>query len=386
VDREAALAGDDHLWSGGFQFGDWLDPAAPPDNPFQARTDSDLVATAYLARSAEIVARAGDVLGDEETGRHYAALAERVRAAFAAEYVTAGGRILNDAATGYALALQWALLPTAEQRAGAGRRLADLVRTGGFRIATGFVGTPLMADALTAAGEIEVAYRLLLQTGCPSWLYPVTMGATTVWERWDSTLPDGRINPGEMTSFNHYALGAVADWLHRTVAGLAPGAPGYRTMVVRPVPGRALTSAAARHVTPYGEAAVSWTRAQGRFLLRVVVPVGSTATVYPPGEEPVDVGHGTHTFDVADPYTHPVELPGAATVRDVLDAEPIWRRVVDAAVETGTARDEPQVADRLGRYLDAPADQLVDALTAFGFVPGAEALRRRLTELLTELS
>ena len=100
------------------------------------------------------------------------------------------------------------------------------MRTAGFRISTGFVGTPLMTDALTDAGHLDLAYRLLLQTGCPSWLYAVTMGATTVWERWDSMLPDGSINPGEMTSFNHYALGAVADWLHRTVAGPGPGGAG----------------------------------------------------------------------------------------------------------------------------------------------------------------
>ncbi|MCB0241082.1 MAG: alpha-L-rhamnosidase, partial [Anaerolineae bacterium] len=108
------------------------------------------------------------------------------------------------------------------QRQLAGKRLAALVRGSGYRISTGFVGTPLVCDALCEAGEYDTAYRLLMQRECPSWLYPVTMGATTIWERWDSMLPDGRVNPGKMTSFNHYALGAVADWLHRTVAGLAP--------------------------------------------------------------------------------------------------------------------------------------------------------------------
>lgn len=380
VDRVADLAGDDHLWTGGFQFGDWLDPAAPPHDPFRARTDSDLIATAHLARSAEVVAQSAGLLGEPRVAAHYAGLAARVRTAFAAEYVTAGGRVLGDSPTGYALALQWALLRTPEQRARAGRRLADLVRSSGFRIATGFVGTPLVADALTTAGEVEVAYRLLLQTGCPSWLYPVTMGATTIWERWDSMLPDGRINPGEMTSFNHYALGAVADWLHRTVAGLAPAAPGYRDIVVRPLPGRALASAAARHLTPYGEAAVSWRRVDGRFHLRVVVPVGSTATVHLPGEQQVRVGHGTHTWEVTDPQADPPELPAGATIRDVLDAEPFWRQVVAAAVESGPVTGEAEVADRLGRFLDAPASRLVDLLPTF--TPGDDLLRRRLAALL----
>ena len=158
------------------------------------------------------------------------------------------------------------------------------VRAAGFRISTGFVGTPLVTDALADAGEPELAYRLLLQTGCPSWLYPVTMGATTVRERWDSMLPDGRINPGEMTSFNHYALGAVADWLHRRVAGLAPAEPGYRRLDVSPLPSPRLTRAEARHLTPYGEASVSWERAGGRLRLRVTVPVprsGCRAAVNP---------------------------------------------------------------------------------------------------------
>jgi len=145
------------------------------------------------------------------------------------------------------------------------------------RIATGFLGTPLICDALTGAGAVDDAYQLLLQKQCPSWLYPVTMGATTVWERWDSMLPDGRINPGEMTSFNHYALGAVADWMHRVLGGLAPGAPGYRTLIVEPRPGGGLTSATTAHLTPYGRAEVAWRRADGRLV--VDVPTGATALV-----------------------------------------------------------------------------------------------------------
>jgi alpha-L-rhamnosidase len=310
VDRVAGLAGPDHLCRGGFQFGDWLDPTAPPDNPFGARADPEVIATAYLARSAEVVALAAQVLGESATAERYAALAARVREAFAREYVTPAGRVLSDAQTVYALALAWALLPSAEQRAGAGRRLAELVRGSGFRIGTGFLGTPLAADALAAAGEADVAYRLLLQTDCPSWLYPVGMGATTMWERWDSMLPDGSLNPGEMVSFNHYAFGAVADWLHRTVAGLAPAAPGYRELLVRPVPGGALTAASARHRTPYGEAAVSWERGGGRLTLRVEVPVGATATVHlpvrgEPAPAPLRVGHGHHEWKVADPLAGP---------------------------------------------------------------------------------
>ena len=384
VDRMVDLAGEDHLWTGGFQFGDWLDPAAPPDNPFQARTHPDVIATAYLARSAEVVARAARLVGEEDSKR-YAEVASRTRDAFAAEFTTPGGRVLGDAPTAYALALEWALLPGDEQRTRAGRRLADLVRTAGFRISTGFVGTPLIADALTSAGEVAVAYRLLLQTGCPSWLYPVTMGATTIWERWDSMLPDGRINPGGMTSFNHYALGAVADWLHRRVAGLAPAEPGYRIIEVRPIPGPGLEWASARHLSPYGEAQVSWSRSNGRFVLRLRVPVGASAAVYLPGAtEPVTVGHGRHEWETDDPWRPLPGLPQQATIRDVMDHEPTWRGVVAAAVQAGAAVDEAEAAERVAPFLDAPAADLVRALTADGFRPGQDFLAGRVRRILAE--
>ena len=175
-----------------------------------------------------------------------------MRAAFDAEYVTPAGRLLCDATTAYALALEFGLLRDAGA-APACRRAARRARARQrILISTGFVGTPLICDALCSVGAYDDAYRLLTQRACPSWLYPVTMGATTIWERWDSMLPDGSINPGEMTSFNHYALGAVADWLHRTVAGLAPAAPGYRRLAIAPHPGGGLTHARARHRTPYG--------------------------------------------------------------------------------------------------------------------------------------
>jgi alpha-L-rhamnosidase len=385
VDRISDLAGPDRLWTGGFQFGDWLDPTAPPDDPAAAKVDPDVVATAHLVRSAELVALAAEALGDADTARRYGELAAEAREAFAGEFVTAHGRVLSDAQTAYAMALEWALLPTAEQRAGAGRRLADLVRLAGFRISTGFVGTPLIADALTSAGAVDVAYRLLLQTRVPSWLYAVTMGATTVWERWDSMLPDGRINPGQMTSFNHYALGAVADWLHRTVAGLAPAAPGYRSIVVRPLPGGGLTRASARHDCPYGTAAVAWERSGGRFRLRVQVPVGVTATVHLPGEpEPEVVGHGTHTWDVGDPCPAAASsLPEGATVRDLLDHAEAWEAVVDVAVQLTGVTDDVDAARRVAPHLDAPLTRLSIALDPHGFAHGGSALAARLEEALT---
>ncbi|MGC4941385.1 family 78 glycoside hydrolase catalytic domain [Kribbella sp. DT2] len=383
VDRMVDLAGDSLLWTGGFQFGDWLDPTAPPDNAFAAKADPDVIATAHLARSADVVAKAAAVVGDEDLAREYGELAARVRRAFAAEYTTEGGRVLSDATTTYALALQWALLPTGEQRQGAAERLADLVRSSGFRISTGFVGTPLIADALADTGHPDLAYRLLLQTGCPSWLYAVTMGATTVWERWDSMLPDGSINPGQMTSFNHYALGAVADWMHRRVAGLAPGDPGYRTLLVDPLPTARLTKASARHLTPYGEAAVTWTRADGQLRLSVTVPVGAKATVRVPGaSDPVSVGHGTHEWTTDDPYAEVPALPADASIRQLMDHEASWDALVAVALGEQVVTDDGVLAERLTRYLDLPATQLADAVGARVFSSASEALQSELDRLL----
>lgn len=300
VDYVASLAGKTRLWDKGFQFGDWLDPSAPPDNPGQSQTDKVIIATAYFARSAELVARAAALLGRDDDQQRYKALAAEIRAAFAREYITPSGRIMSDAETAYALALEFDLLPTAEQRQRAGDRLMELVHASGYHISTGFVGTPLICDALCHSGHYTAAYRLLLQQDCPSWLYPVVMGATTIWERWDSMLPDGSINPGDMTSFNHYALGAVADWMHRTIGGIAPAEPGYRRIAIRPYPGGGLTYAHTRHLTPYGLVECYWEIKAGQFDLRVVVPPNTSVQVTLPGNEStsIEVGSGTWQWSV----------------------------------------------------------------------------------------
>src|SRR5579884_1344352 len=298
VDFVDRVAGEKHLWDTGFQFGDWLDPSAPPDKPGAARADKAVVATAYFARSARLLARIAGILGRTQDEEHYSRLAEEIRAAFNAEYVTPAGQVRSDAPTAYALALQFDLLTNDDQRRYAGARLAELVASSGYHISTGFVGTPLICDALCSAGAYDAAFRLLMQRECPSWLYPVTMGATTIWERWDSLLPDGSVNPGEMTSFNHYALGAVADWLHRTVAGLAPAGPGYHRLAIQPHPGGGLTHAHARLRTPYGLAGCGWTIKDGQIEVTAVIPPNTTASVALPGsDEPaIEVGAGTYRW------------------------------------------------------------------------------------------
>jgi alpha-L-rhamnosidase len=294
--RVEGLLSDNDLWDTGFQFGDWLDPQAPPDDPIKAKADNGVVATACYYRTLRQVAAVAEVLGKPEDASYFAALAERVRGAFQKHYVTEGGRVHSDCATVYALAIEFGLLDDAD-RQGAGDRLAELARENGFRISTGFAGTPFVTDALTTTGHLDEAYRLLLERECPSWLYPVTMGATTVWERWDSMLPDGTINPGEMTSFNHYALGAVADWMHRTIGGIASAAPGYSEVVIAPQPGGGLTWAKAALETRHGTLATDWSIDDaGELSLAVEVPEGVTATVRLAGVPDQTVGAGVHRF------------------------------------------------------------------------------------------
>ncbi len=331
VDHIATLTGEGRLWDKGFQFGDWLDPSAPPDKPGAARTDPHVVATAYFAHSAELLGQVADILGRADDQAHYLQLAAQVRDAFEAEYVTPAGRVLSDSETAYALVLQFGLLRDAEQRRHTGKRLAALVRESGYRISTGFVGTPLVCDALCSVGEFDAAFHLLTQRECPSWLYPVTMGATTIWERWDSLLPDGSVNPGQMTSFNHYAFGAVADWLHRTMGGLAPAAPGYRHLDVRPCPGGGLTRARARHITPYGAAECAWAIEAGQIEVVVVVPPNATASVTLPGGNAtsIEVGSGTHRWSY--PYSikrnlHPRSLD--STINEFIDDPEAWTTVL----------------------------------------------------------
>lgn len=334
VEQLLAVAGERLLWEGGFQFGDWVDPDAPHDHPAKAKTDPDLVASAYLYRSTELLAGAAALLGFDDDAARYGVLAARIKEAWLREYLTPGGRLMSDAQTAYALAIEFRLAE-GDTLAQMGRRLAELVRRDGYRIGTGFVGTPLIADALSGTGHVAQAGRMLLQTECPSWLYSVSMGATTIWERWDSLLPDGSINPGEMTSFNHYALGSIADWLQRVVAGLAPAAPGYSRVRIAPTPIPGLDHASAQHLSPYGMIEVAWRRDGDGLAVTAVVPPNATAEVHLPGRERFCVDSGSHAWrtqwplDERDPDPVTIHTP----LSDVIDDAEAYQAVMESFTE-----------------------------------------------------
>lgn len=283
VEYMRGQAGDSYLWTKGFHFGDWLAFQTTRADYPGATTDKDLIATAYFAHSTDLVARAAEVLGRGEDARSYRALFEHIRAAFEREYVTATGRLTSNTQTAYVLALDFGLLPDS-LRADAARRLAEDVRTMGH-LTTGFLGTPALTRILSENGYIEDAYTLLLNESYPSWLYEVKRGATTVWERWDGQKPDSTFQESSMNSFNHYAYGAVGDWMYRFVAGLNrdPAQAGYKHIVVRPQPGGKLTYATATLTTPYGEAVSGWKIDGNSLRVTAHVPANTQATVHLPG-------------------------------------------------------------------------------------------------------
>lgn len=298
-DAVAAVLGADGTWEHGFQFGDWLDPAAPPEDPAAALTPTHLVATASGARTFSLLEQAAALLGLDEDASRFGEVAKKMRDGFRRRYVR-DGRLETETVTAYALTVSFGLLDPGELTA-AGERLSALVRENGHRIATGFAGTPFVTEALTLTGHAEDAYALLMQEECPSWLYAVRMGATTVWERWDSMLPDGSINPGEMTSFNHYALGSVADWIHRRVGGIAAAAPGYSSVLVEPIPGGGIDWADTSLEISEGTIRVRWKIEDGELTVTADLPV--VGVIRLPGIDDLHVGPGHHVVRVPAPVS-----------------------------------------------------------------------------------
>ncbi|RMI38703.1 glycoside hydrolase family 78 protein [Streptomyces triticirhizae] len=269
-------------------YGDWLN--------VEDETPRDVIGTAYFAHAAALVAGAARVLGHDPAP--YEELFARVRDAFNAAFVGADGRIAGDTQTGCVLALSMDLLPSPALRASVLGRLVELVEARGDHLSTGFLGTPRLLPTLTEAGRVDVAYRLLEQDTFPSWGYQIANGATTMWERWDSITPDGGFQTADMNSFNHYAYGAVGEWLYGTVAGIAPGAPGFRVVTVRPRPGGGVTTASGRFRSPYGTVATRWALGgDGTFTLDVEVPVNATAEVWVPAERGEQVERDGATFE-----------------------------------------------------------------------------------------
>ncbi|MGF1341899.1 alpha-L-rhamnosidase [Streptomyces flavovirens] len=266
-------------------YGDWLN--------IEDETPKDVIGTAYFAHSADLTARTAEVLGKDPGP--YRTLSGRVRDAFRAAYVGDGGRVKGDTQTAYVLALSMDLLEPGD-RAPAADRLVALIEAKDWHLSTGFLGTPRLLPVLTDTGHTDVAYRLLTRRTFPSWGYQIDRGATTMWERWDSVRPDGGFQDAGMNSFNHYAYGSVGEWMYANIAGIAPAAPGFREIRVRPRPGGGVHRAEARFDSLYGPVTTRWTSDGGGFALRVVLPANTTAEVWVPGGDGRSSVRGTAVF------------------------------------------------------------------------------------------
>jgi alpha-L-rhamnosidase len=281
-----------YLWDTCFHWGEWLVPGEEVGD-FQAFVAADKgdVATAYFAYSSRLMQQIADVLGRTEDAARYAALSERVRAAWQAEYLDADGRLTPDTQANHVRTLAFDLVPT-DLRPAVADRLVELIRKADTHLGTGFLATPYLLPVLADTGHLDVAYELLLQDSEPSWLVMVDRGATTVWERWNGVSAEGV--PHE--SLNHYSKGAVISFLHRYTAGIELVEPAYRRFRVRPRPGGGLTHAEAAHESPYGRIESAW-RLDGEALeLRVVVPAGTSAEVVLPDGTTHICSPGQHTY------------------------------------------------------------------------------------------
>ena len=280
VDYMAKESGEDHLWKNykHWHWGDWL--AFDANNPAYngSVTEKDLIATAYAYYSTNLLSKAATVIGKTEDVAIYQELAKNIEEAFIQEYITPSGRLVSHTQTAYALALSFDLIPeNLIEKAGA--YFAEDVEKFGH-LTTGFLGTPLLCSTLSKIGREDLAFMLLNRKEFPSWLYPITMGATTIWERWDTQKPDGTIIEG-MNSFNHYSYGAVGEWMYQHVGGLQidPENPGYKHIIFNPHPGGGLTSAKAEFLSRYGQIKSNWEIKNDRFHYEVVIPANTTGTV-----------------------------------------------------------------------------------------------------------
>jgi alpha-L-rhamnosidase len=280
VEYQKRTAGDSYLWNTGRHFGDWLAYATTRSDYPGATTDKDLLATAFFAHSTDLLRKTADILSNTQDAAEYAELFEKIKNAFNKEFITPNGRMSSNTQTAYVVALAFNLFPE-DKVDDAAERLAEDVKKFGH-ITTGFLGANLINLVLSNHGYTDLAYMLLNRTNYPSWLYPVTKGATTIWERWDGIKTDGSFQNAGMNSFNHYAYGAVGDWMYRTITGINQTEPAFKRFYIKPEIGGDLTYASASYNSMYGEIASSWEINDDQIKMSVSIPANTSAKVYVP--------------------------------------------------------------------------------------------------------
>ncbi len=276
-------AGDSYIWKGGSKYGDWLFYHPPVNNHTEpdGYTEHDFIATAFYAYSTSILAETAKALGKTDDAKLYSDLFKKIKEVFIDEYVTKAGRVGTSSQTSYVLALKFKLLPDNLTEKAAGFLASD-IKSRQNRLSTGFLGTPYLCHVLSDNGYTDVAYDLLLQEEYPSWLYPVKKGATTIWERWDGEKTDSTFQDPGMNSFNHYAYGAIGDWMYRVSAGIETMGPGYKHIVIQPHPSNKLSFSKATFESSYGSIASGWERTGNKIIVSIKVPANTIATIILP--------------------------------------------------------------------------------------------------------
>ena len=297
-----AKTGGSRLWKGDFHFCDWLalDNEDPIGNRFGG-TENTFLASCFYRHSSRLVAKAAKVLGYMDEATFYKKLSEEVRSAIINEYVTPTGRLAVTTQTAYTLALFMEIIPD-KWREKTAHALSLKLKESDFHLRTGFVGTPYLCRVLSNTGSNNIAYRLLMQEDFPSWLYEVNMGATTIWERWNSILPDGSISDTGMNSLNHYSYGSVMEWMYRDVAGINPieEFPGFRKFRLAPKPDALLGSVEAVYHSPVGTIKSGWRYVEDGLEYCFSIPYGSSALLTLPHEpnKTVELIPGAHSFKI----------------------------------------------------------------------------------------
>ena len=284
IKREDESHGNNRLWDSGFHFGDWLAQDGEDANAPTGGTEEVFIASAFYYYSAKILSKAAKVLKKDEIAKEYADLAEEVKIAIQDEFLTKNGRLALKNQTAYIVALYMNLIPDKDRERVAKDLITRLEKDRGY-LKTGFVGTPYFCNVLSKNGYNEYAYNLLLNKDFPSWLYPVTMGATTIWERWNSVLPDGTVNPTDMNSLNHYAYGSVVEWMYRYMAGLNPvkDCPGFRYVKLTPMPDYRFKYMNASYNSPVGLYESCWSiEENGGLKFKFKIPFNASATLVLP--------------------------------------------------------------------------------------------------------
>jgi len=273
-----------YLWTRGWHFGDWLSYA--PDNDWQeraAKTDKQLIAQCFYIYSTYIISQTAKTLNNLDDYNFYNNMLSKEKEAYVNEYLTPNGRLISNTQTAYVLALQFDIVPEGT-RSQLVERLVNNIHEYNDHLTTGFLGTPFLCHVLSNFGHTDLAYKLLLQKDYPSWLYPVKNGATTIWERWDGQKPDGNLQDKSMNSFNHYAYGAIGDWMYKVICGINVDEkfPGYKHIIIKPIPGGNLTFAKAELETYYGKISSFWEIKDNITIYHFKIPCNTTAEVHIP--------------------------------------------------------------------------------------------------------